>query len=102
MKKVGFAMIKRSSAICAVAITNIACGGANAAESVEEMIRDALAAAPPSIGSTATIKDWDNRIAARGRTLCLLPNASERSTEGTRADVLGRNMVGVARRLDER
>ena len=59
-------MIKRSSAICAVAIINIACGGANAAESVEEMIRDALAAAPPSIGSTAIIKDWDNRILRQG------------------------------------
>ena len=66
MKRVGSAMARRSSAICAVAMIDFGCGGVNAAGSVEKMIRDALAAVPPPIASTAIVKDWDNRILRQG------------------------------------
>ena len=59
-------MIRWSSTLCVLAGSYLACWGANADESVEEMIRDALAAAPPSIASTATVVDWDNRMLRQG------------------------------------
>jgi hypothetical protein len=56
----------RSLGISALAGGYLALDCANAANTIEEMLQDALAAAPPSIATTATVMDWDNRILRQG------------------------------------
>ena len=62
-----FLMMRSSCAIWVLAVACVALSGANAASpDAEEMVQDAFAAAPPSIASTATVMDWDNRVLRQG------------------------------------
>jgi hypothetical protein len=54
-------------ALWTFAVGLVTFGGAGAAEpDVEELIRDAVAAAPLSLADTATVMDWDRRVLRQG------------------------------------
>jgi len=105
-----FLMMRSSCAIWVLAVACVALSGANAASpDAEEMVQDAFAAAPPSIASTASVMDWDNRVLRQGGgtyvcfpNIRLFPHTAGCSTKGARAHVPGERVVSLARRLDDR
>lgn len=71
-------------ALLALAVALVAFGAADAAGAgVEELIDDAVAAAPPSIAHTATVMDWDRRVLRRGSgTYVCLPTPADVRSRG--------------------